>query len=46
MRIPVPADADPDREDHWRIVRFAGGIDVADQHRLFTSAACVTALAN
>ncbi len=44
MRIPVPADKDPNREDRWRLVRFGGGIDVTDQHRLFTSAACVAAL--
>jgi squalene cyclase len=45
MRIPVPADKDPNGEDRWRVVRFGGGIDVTDQHRLFTSAACVAALA-
>jgi squalene-hopene/tetraprenyl-beta-curcumene cyclase len=45
LRIPVPADTDPNHE-HWRPVRFAGGIDVADQHRTFTSAACVSALAH
>ena len=45
MRIPVPADTDPNRE-RWRPIRFAGGIDVADQHRTFTSAACVSALAH
>jgi hypothetical protein len=45
LRIPIPADTDPNGERRWRVVRFAGGIDVADQHRLFTSAACVAALA-
>jgi squalene cyclase len=45
LRIPVPADRDPNREDRRRIVRFSGGMEVADQHRVFTSAACVTALA-
>jgi squalene cyclase len=43
MRIPLPFDVDPDRR---RLVRFGGpGLVVADQHRTFTSAACVTALA-
>ncbi len=46
MRIPVPPDRDPNREDRWRVVRFGGGIEVGDQHRLFTSAACVAALAS
>jgi squalene cyclase len=46
MRIPVPADTDPDGEGRWRVVRFDGGIEVRDQHRLFTSAACVAALAS
>jgi squalene-hopene/tetraprenyl-beta-curcumene cyclase len=43
MRIPVPSDTDPNRE-RWRPIRFAGGVDVADQHRTFTSATCVSAL--
>ena len=46
MRIPVPADTDPNREDRRRVVRFGGGIEVSDQHRLFTTAACVAALAS
>jgi squalene cyclase len=46
MRIPVPADRDPNGEDRWRVVRFGGGIEVSDQNRLFTSAACVAALAS
>lgn len=46
MRIPVPADRDPNGAGHWRVVRFGGGIEVGDQHRLFTSAACVAALAS
>lgn len=45
MRIPVPADRDPNGEGRWRVIRFDGGIEVSDQHRLFTSAACVAALA-
>ena len=42
MRIPVPGDTAPDR---WRPVRLGGGVVVQDQHRTFTSAACVAALA-
>ena len=43
MRIPLPGDVDPDRR-RWRLRR--GGVVVRDQHRTFTSAACVTALAH
>jgi hypothetical protein len=42
MRIPVPGDTAPDR---WRPVRLGGGVVVQDEHRTFTSAACVAALA-
>jgi squalene cyclase len=42
MRIPTPGDAAPDR---WRPVRLGGGVVVQDEHRTFTSAACVAALA-
>jgi squalene cyclase len=42
MRIPLPGDVDPDRR---RLVRLGRGIVVRDQHRTFTSAACVAALA-
>lgn len=45
LRIPVPPEVDPAGERPRRLVRFAGGIEVADQHRLFTTAACVAALA-
>jgi squalene cyclase len=45
MRIPLPGDRDPNGERRWRLVRFSGGVLVADQHRTFTSAACITALA-
>jgi squalene-hopene/tetraprenyl-beta-curcumene cyclase len=41
MRIPLPGDTDPDRR---RLVRIGHGIVVRDQHRTFTSAACVAAL--
>ena len=45
MQIPLPPDTDPNREGTWRPVRFGRGVVVADQHRTFTSAACVAALA-
>jgi squalene cyclase len=45
LRIPVPADTRPSGDDRWRLIRFEGGIDVQDQHRTFTSATCVSALA-
>jgi hypothetical protein len=45
MRIPLPIDRDPNGEGRWRLVRLAGGIVVADQHRTFTSAACLAAMA-
>lgn len=41
MRIPLPGTVDPDRR---RLVSFGSGIVAADQHRTFTSAACVAAL--
>jgi hypothetical protein len=41
MRIPYPGDADPDRPRR----RGFRGLLVADQHRTFTTAACVAALA-
>jgi len=42
MRVPLPGNVDPQR---WRPVRVAGGIVVRDQHRTFTTAACIAALA-
>lgn len=45
LRIPLPGDRDPDGRGRWRPIRFGSGIVVADQHRTFTSAACVAALA-
>jgi squalene cyclase len=45
LRIPLPGDANPDQAKRWRPIRFAGGVTVRDQHRTFTSAACVDALA-
>lgn len=44
MRIPLPCDRDPNGERRRRLVRFSGGVLVADQHRTFTSAACIAAL--
>jgi squalene cyclase len=44
MRIPVPAQKYPEEDGRWQPIRFSGGIDVTDQHGLFTSAACVAAL--
>jgi len=44
-RIPVPAQLYPEQDERWRPIRFSGGADVVDQHSLFTSAACVAALA-
>ena len=43
MRIPLPVDREPDRRRRWRL--GGRGIVVRDQHRTFTSAACVAALA-
>jgi squalene-hopene/tetraprenyl-beta-curcumene cyclase len=45
LRIPLPPDRDPNGEGLWRPLRFGPGIDVPDQHRTFTTAACVAALA-
>jgi squalene-hopene/tetraprenyl-beta-curcumene cyclase len=45
MRIPLPPDRNPNREGPWRPVQFGDGAVVADQHRTFTSAACVATLA-
>lgn len=45
MRIPLPGDAHPDRRRRWPFSRLGRGLLVADQHRTFTSAACLTALA-
>ena len=45
MRIPLPRDVDPDRRRRWRLGGLGSGLVVRDQHRTFTSAACVAALA-
>jgi len=45
LRIPLPGDTNPDRQRRRRLRRLARGLVVRDQHRTFTSAACVAALA-
>jgi squalene cyclase len=46
MRIPLPGDVDPDRRRRWRFGALRRGIVVRDQHRTFTTATCLTALAH
>ncbi len=46
LRIPAPPDVCVSGDDRWHPVRFGPGIVVADQHRIFTSATCVIALAH
>jgi squalene-hopene/tetraprenyl-beta-curcumene cyclase/sporulenol synthase len=43
LRIPLPGDVNPDRKRRWRL--GGPGLLVQDQHRAFTSAVCVAALA-
>jgi squalene-hopene/tetraprenyl-beta-curcumene cyclase len=45
MRIPPPGLAEPDRHESWRVDGLGTGVIVRDQHRTFTTAACVGALA-
>jgi squalene cyclase len=45
MRIPLPGDVDPDRRRRRLLGGLGRGLVVRDQHRTFTSAACVAALA-
>ena len=45
MRIPLPGDVEPDRPRRWRVGALGRGFTIRDQHRTFTSAACVAALA-
>ncbi|MET8545639.1 hypothetical protein ABZW03_34135, partial [Kitasatospora sp. NPDC004799] len=45
LRIPLPADRSTSGDGRWRPIRFDTGITVPDQHRLFTSATCLAALA-
>lgn len=44
MRIPMPSDREPDRSRWWRKAP-PRGVVVQDQHRCFTTASCVAALA-
>ncbi len=44
LRVPLPADTADSDHRGWRFIRFAGGLEVADQHRSFTTATCLTAL--
>ena len=44
LRIPVPPDRAVSDDRGWRPIRFEGGLEVADQHRIFTTATCVAAL--
>lgn len=46
LRIPLPADTSPAGDDRWRLIRFDAGIVLGDQHRTFTSATCIAALAH
>lgn len=45
LRIPLPRVVDPDRRPRWPLGTGGGGIVIPDQHRTFTSAVCVAALA-
>lgn len=46
MRIPLPIDTSPAGDERCRrLIRFSPGIVVRDQHRTFTTATCVGALA-
>lgn len=45
MRIPPPGLAEPDDHRSWRSDGLGTGVVVRDQHRTFTTAACVGALA-
>lgn len=44
LRIPLPADTTDSDHRGWRPIRFEGGLEVADQHRVFTTATCIAAL--
>lgn len=45
LRVPLPPDRRPAGERRWRPVQLGEGIVVEDQHRTFTTATCVAALA-
>jgi squalene cyclase len=46
LRIPLPGVLDPDKPLPWPFKNRQTGIVIADQHRTFTSAACVVAIAD
>jgi squalene cyclase len=45
MRIPPPGVVEPSRHATWRAAGLGTGVMISDQHGLFTTAACVAALA-
>ena len=45
MRIPPPDVWEPDEYGAWRVDRLGTGVVIRDVHRIFTTAACVAALA-
>jgi squalene cyclase len=45
MRIPPPHVAEPDAYEPWRVGGLGTGVVVCDHNRLFTTSACVSALA-
>lgn len=45
LRIPMPGLLDPEKRLPWPLGSRGAGVVISDQHRTFTSAACVTALA-
>jgi hypothetical protein len=44
LRIPPPDLVEPSSYRAWRADALGTGVVVRDQHRLFTTAACVSAL--
>jgi hypothetical protein len=45
LRIPMPGLVDPEKRRPWPLGSRGAAVVISDQHRTFTSAACVTALA-
>jgi squalene cyclase len=45
MRIPPPHVAEPDGHQSWHVDGLGTSVVVRDQHRLFTTSACVSTLA-
>jgi squalene cyclase len=46
LRIPLPGVLDPDKPLPWPFRNRQTGIIIADQHRTFTSATCIAAIAD